>query len=181
MIKGDPAITAAKWWQGLQPRLPGGARNPAGDRAALARLRRADLLSAMDEPATFVLFRGLGCEHANELPRVALCAAVLAGVREDRLEHPGRTLGAPPGEPAEKATLKPMRFRRLIEAETLEERLIALRRAVQLADRTLNVRELARACLIWSDERRRRWIFQYHSAGRAGPDTDMAVAEEIIP
>jgi CRISPR system Cascade subunit CasB len=160
--------------------LSSGARNPTGHRAALARLRRADLLPAMGDPATFALFRDLGCEHADELPHVALCAAVLAAVREDRPEHPARTLGPPPGEPAERASLKPLRFRRLIEAETPEERLIVLRRAVQLADRRLNVRELALACLNWSDEMRRRWIFEYYNAGRAAPVFD-TIAEETVP
>ena len=104
-------VPAVAWWHALQPSLPDGTRNPAGDRAALAVLRRADLLSAMEEPATFALFRCLGCSEPDDLPRVALCAAVLAGVREDRFEHPARSLGAPSGEPPEKAPMKPLRFR----------------------------------------------------------------------
>jgi len=180
MSNSDPA-EAAKWWRGLQPNFPNGERNPAGDRAALARLRRADLLSAMDDPATFALFRDLGCTRAEELPRVALCAAVLAGVRDDMNEHPARTLGPPPGEQAEKAPMKPLRFHRLIEADVLGERLIALRRAVQLADRKLNVRELARACLDWSDRTRQRWIFEYYNAGRAAPNAETTVTEETVP
>jgi CRISPR system Cascade subunit CasB len=69
----------------------------------------------------------------------------------------------------EQAAMKPLRFRRLIEAETLDERLTALRRAVQLADCRLNVRELAAACLDWSAARRQRWIFEYYAAGFAAP------------
>jgi CRISPR system Cascade subunit CasB len=69
----------------------------------------------------------------------------------------------------EQAAMKPLRFRRLIEADVLDERLIALRRAVQLADRRLNVRELAAACLDWSEARRQRWIFEYYAAGFAAP------------
>jgi CRISPR system Cascade subunit CasB len=174
MNKSDPAEIAAKWWYALQPNFPNGERNPTGDRAALAVLRRAELSVAMSEPATFALFRDLGFESASHLPRVALCAAVLAGVRKDcPNEHPARTLGTP----AEQPRLKPLRFRRLIEAEAPEERLIALRRASQLADRALNVRELARACLDWSDDRRREWIFQYYSADRGASDTKAATEE----
>jgi CRISPR system Cascade subunit CasB len=164
---------ALQWWRGLQP-YRDGDRNPAADRAALARLRRADLLAAMSDPATFDLFRSLGLTRPDDLPDVALCAAVLAGVREelppprDR-EHPARALGPPSSGAVEQAVMKPLRFRRLIEADAPEERLTLLRRAVQLADRRLNVRELAAACLDWSERRRQRWIFEYYNAGFAAP------------
>ncbi len=174
-------VPAMAWWRDLQASRPDGSRNPAGDRAALAVLRRADLLSAMEAPATFALFRGLGCAKPDDLPRVALCAAVLAGVREDRPEHPARSLGAPPGEPPEKAPMKPLRFRHLIEADTQEARLIALRRAVQLADRKMNVQHLAEACLNWSDGLRRTWIFEYYGAGRAAPEADTIQAGGNVP
>jgi CRISPR system Cascade subunit CasB len=175
---------AVNWWRRLQPNNPDGTRNPVSDRVALARLRRADLLTAMSDPATFELFAELGRSHPDQLPQVGLCAAVLAGVREElkpprHYEHPARTLGPPTIDQVDQAAMKPLRFRRLIEAEDLEERLILLRRAVQLADRRLNVRELAAACLDWFDGRRRRWIFEYYAAGRAAPDTDaMSSVEE---
>jgi CRISPR system Cascade subunit CasB len=166
----EEARIAAQWWRGLQPNFANGERNPSSDRAALARLRRGDLLAAMQDPETFALFRALGRQRPNELLEVALCAAVLAGVREDRPEErPARTLGPPSTENIEHAAMKPLRFRRLIEAETAEERLLMLRRAVQLADRRLNVRELAGACLDWSEARRQRWIFEYYNAGFAAP------------
>jgi CRISPR system Cascade subunit CasB len=172
----EQAAAAAHWWRALQPNTAIGERNRVGDRAALARLRRADLAAAMSDPATFDLFRMLGCSRREYwyLPAVALCAAVLAGVRNelppprDR-EHPARTLGPPPMGAVEEAVMKRMRFRRLIEADTPEERLILLRRAVQLADRRLNLRELAAACLDWSERRRQRWIFEYYNAGFAAP------------
>lgn len=169
----EEARTAVQWWRDLQPYFSDGSRNPRADRAALARLRRADLLGAMQDPATFALFRALGRQHPNDLPRIALCAAVLAGVREDRpAEHPARTLGPPSLDTVEQAAMKPLRFRRVIEAETPEERLGALRRAVQLADRRLNVRELASACFDWSEGRRRQWIFEYYNAGFAAPASE---------
>jgi len=173
----DQIVAAARWWRRLQPNTATGERNPTADRAALARLRRADLFSAMDDPATFELFRELGRRRPEDLPDVALCAAVLAGVRDelppprDR-EHPARTLGPPSLEAVENAVMKPLRFRRLLEADTQEERLLALRRAVQLADRRLNLRELAAACLDWSELRQRRWIFEYYAAGLAAPAAD---------
>jgi CRISPR system Cascade subunit CasB len=181
MKSADDGMRAAQWWRGLQPNTLDGERNRTADRAALARLRRADLLSAMGDPATFDLFRALGRSRPQDLPEVALCAAVLAGVREDRPgEHPARTLGPPSPEAVEQAAMKPLRFRRLIEAETPEDRLILLRRAVQLADRRLNLRELAAACLNWTKARRQCWIFEYYGAGRAAPDAATELAEEPV-
>lgn len=166
----EEATIAVQWWRGLQPSFSNGERNPNANRAALARLRRADLLGAMEDPATFALFRALGRWRPDELPEVALCAAVLASVREDRPgERAARTLGPPSTETVEQAAMKPLRFRRLIEAETPEDRLLMLRRAVQLAEHKLNLRELAAACLDWSQARRQRWIFEYYNAGFAAP------------
>ena len=172
----EEARTVVQWWRDLQPYFSDGSRNPGADRAALARLRRADLLDAMQDPATFALFRALDRRRPSELPSIALCAGVIASVREDRpAEHPARTLGLPSLDEVQQAVMKPLRFRRLIEADTLEERLLMLRRAVQLAAHKLNVRELAAACLDWSDGRRQRWIFEYYNAGFAAP------ASEPIP
>jgi CRISPR system Cascade subunit CasB len=152
----DESRAAVRWWRGLQPYTSDGKANPAADRAVLARLRRADLMEAMQDPATLALFRALGRKRPAELPDVALCAAILAGVREDRPEHPARSVGPPSMEEIQQAPMKPLRFRRLIEADTLDDRLTALRRAIQLADRRLNIRELAAACLDWSERRRQR-------------------------
>jgi CRISPR system Cascade subunit CasB len=175
----EEAGIAAQWWRSLQPSLSTGERNRNADRAALARLRRADIVAAMQDPATFVLFRALERRRPAELPDVALCAAVLAVVREDRPgERPARILGPPSPDALEQAAMKPLRFRRLIEAETPEDRLLMLRRAVQLADRKLNVRELAAACLDWSETRRQRWIFEYYNAGFAAPTAEPASEED---
>jgi CRISPR system Cascade subunit CasB len=177
----EQAKIAERWWRRMQPGAEDGARNRGADRAALARLRRADLRAAMSDPATFTLFHDLRRRRPEDLPEVALCAAVLAGVREDRPgEHPARTLGPPGFDNVEQAAMKPLRFRRLIEAEAPEDRLILLRRAVQLADRRLNVAQLAAACLDWSEHRRQCWIFEYYGAGRAAPDIPTELAEEPV-
>ncbi|HET9848466.1 MAG TPA: type I-E CRISPR-associated protein Cse2/CasB [Candidatus Dormibacteraeota bacterium] len=176
----EQARDAVRWWRGLQPYFANGARNPQGDRAALARLRRADLLEAMQDPQTFTLFAALGKRRPDELPGIALCAAVLATVREDYPEHPARTLGPALNDPAERAAMKPLRFRRLIEADTPQARLEMLRRAVQLAKHRLNVRELALACVDWSERRRRDWIFHYYNAGFAAPTAEPVPEEAVV-
>src|SRR3954470_18086980 len=81
-----PGTTRA-WWRVLQPSFEDGRPNPEGDRAALARLRRAGTLAeAMAEEATQDLYRRLGYGRAPPgrwLPRVAVVAAVLAHVRAE--------------------------------------------------------------------------------------------------
>lgn len=173
-----PTEIAAAWWRSLQPYLSDGRRNPAADRGALADLRRASVVQAMDHPATHGLFHALGYARPRDITRAALCAAVLASVREnDARLHPARALGPASSDAPETAVMSPLRFRRLMEAMEPEDRLIALRRAVMLAGRTLHVRFLAGACLAWSDRTRRDWIFQYYNAGFAAPDADETVLE----
>jgi len=166
----DPAAIAAGWWRGLQPYKSNGERNPKGDRAALARLRRSDLGSAVTDPATLELFTNLGERFPDSLPRIALAAAVLAAVREDDPStHPARHLGLDPANRDRRPLLSRLRFQRLILAEDAEERLMLFRRAVQLARGRINVRSLAEALLGWTEPRRQRWVFEYYAAGAAAP------------
>ncbi len=158
----SPAAVAMKWWHRMQPYDSDGTPNPLADRGALARLRRSDLRAAMIEPAVFDLHRQLGHRDPRRLVEAALCACVLATVREHRdgLAF-ARQLGASRGGHPLMSTL---RFRTLLAAETPEERLNALRRAVLLADAKVNVFDLAAACFDWSDTRRTRWAFDYYDA-----------------
>ena len=168
MIPNDRRdYNAATWWRDLQPdpvrKNPG---DRAGDRAALARLRRcATIAEAMQEPATLALFRRLSATQHSDLPTIALTAAVLAHVRTDSAktapgQHVARQVGPTSLDEPNTATLKPLRFRRLMEAEG-EDRLAAFRRLVAIAGGTLPVQDLAAALLDWSESRRIRWVFDY--------------------
>jgi CRISPR system Cascade subunit CasB len=151
---------AVGWWRELQPAAEGG-----GDRATLARLRRcATIAELMLEPATISLFRRCGSDSRRDLPAIALAAGVLAHVRAEDAPHPARKIGPEAPDKPETALLKPLRFRWLMEARDENERLIAFRRLVALADRTLNVHELAAALLDWDEDRQRRWVFEYWNA-----------------
>jgi CRISPR system Cascade subunit CasB len=153
-----PAAIAAGWWRSLQS-APNGS---GGDRAALARLRHsATAMEAALEPATLDLARRLGTDW-RDLGRVAVTAAVLAHVRDDARDRPAaRQLGPIAGGDAAMSWL---RFRRLMQAGTEDEQVVAFRRAVALAGGRLNVHDLAGSLLAWSDDRRRRWILNYHNA-----------------
>ncbi|ABQ31014.1 MULTISPECIES: type I-E CRISPR-associated protein Cse2/CasB [Acidiphilium] len=166
---------AHDWWRDLVPR----AGYP-GDRAALAKLRRASTISeAMTEEASIALFRRVGATSAEDLPRVALAAAVLARVSKepDGPNAPrsvARVLGPQKADDVSTAILSPLRFKRLLAADEPEEQLIAFRRMVAIARGSLPVRDLADALLDWSETRRRRWVFDYWNASEIAstPTTD---------
>ena len=159
-----PGAVAAAWWESLQP----GPDGSGGDRAALARLRHAATATeAAAEPATLDLCRRLGVGWQGLAP-VAVTASVLAHVREDEPSHPvARQLG-PTTLGAKDAAMSWLRFRRLIQAETDDDRLTAFRRAVALAGGRLNVRDLAGSLLAWNERERRRWLYAYHDAYSPG-------------
>jgi CRISPR system Cascade subunit CasB len=172
---------AASWWREMQPDPASGR---PGDRAGLARLRRcATVATAMQDPAAIALFRRCGATGPDDLPVIGLTAAVLAHVRDDdRTQKVARQVGPDPPEKPETALLKPLRFRRLMEATTDDERLIAFRRLVALAGGALNLSDLAEALLDWSERTRLRWVYDYWKAWQPAGRVDVATpAEEIIP
>ncbi|PZP45737.1 MAG: type I-E CRISPR-associated protein Cse2/CasB [Azospirillum brasilense] len=161
----DKVSAAVAWWRDLQPDPP----RRAGDRGALARLRRCgSVADAMNEPATIDLARRCNVRHPDALVEVALTAAVLAHLRKDRPElRVARQIGPQDGpEALETALMKPLRFQRLMTAVTPDERLIAMRRLVALAGGEANLRDLSAALLHWTEERRRRWTYDYWGVGQ---------------
>ncbi len=173
---------ARDWWQPMQPSLADGRRNPAADRAALARLRRAPGVADMlGDDAVFALYRRLGFARgaaAARLPWVAAVALVLAHLRQPT--PGGRPLAAAvgcqvPDDPAS-AAMSALRFRRLLAAEDPDDLVRHLRRALALAGRDagIDVGRLAADILAWPDpvggpRVRTRWAFDYYAAGDAAP------------
>lgn len=147
---------AAAWWRRLQE-----------NRADRARLRRcASVIDAMQEPAAIDLFRTLGYTDPKRLPAAALAAAVLASVREAAPSRPSfpRAIGPTDMTKPETAAVKPLRFRRLMEAATPDEQLLSFRRAVGLLGGRAPLESLAEGLLNDHEERRLRWIFDYWNA-----------------
>ncbi len=162
----DAGYLAFTWWRALQPDPT--AKRPedrAGNRAALARLRRCgSIAEAMQDEATLLLFQTVRATRPDDLITVGLAAAVLAHVRGDAPGTVARLVGPESLERPETALLKPLRFRRVMEADGADERLVALRRLVAIAGAVLPARDLAAALLDWTDARRTRWILEYWNA-----------------
>ena len=177
MSSASRSEAAYKWWRSLQPDP---ARQHVGDRAALARLRRASPMEALSMEPVIQLFGKLGYktpeDAARHLPRLATLACILAHVRADQHRDGirfGRAIGRERGEDAESAPLKPLRFQRLLAAETEEEIARSFIRTLAILRAPVDVRELAELVLNFDrDEQRQRLVFDYYHAGFAAPASD---------
>ena len=170
------AREARRWWRELIPDAVTGQR---GDRAVLARLRRAATpLAAAEEAATIDLARRLG-GGLRTLDDVAVCAAVLAHVRRDDGGPVARRVGPDPRDLNRRPLVSALRFRRLIQADSPEDKLVQFRRLLALADHTADVADLARALLDWSEWRRREWIFRYYAGEPPARDDDAPAPQPV--
>ncbi|RAI42739.1 type I-E CRISPR-associated protein Cse2/CasB [Rhodoplanes roseus] len=168
---------AQDWWRDLDKR----------DRAAKARLKRADFDAAVIDEATLRLFRYLGRRRRHDLSRVAALAMVLAAVRQDtgRNKTFARHIGfsrmpADPQRPEadNKPVLSVLRFKRLMStanspdptSDDLTELARQFRRAVDLLGGSANVEDIKNVLLGWHrQETRRDFAFEYYGAGIASP------------
>ena len=195
-LKSRIIETAARdWWTSLQPSKLEDGRQLPGDRATLARLRRAGPLEAASEPATMRLFHALSPlweaptpeAQAAALGRIATMASLLAHVRDDDTKPLGRALGPPRGAKLDEAILKPLRLARLLGARGDEEIATQLRRAVAMLGGKANVGNLAWLALMWDqgqrgDRVRTLFAFAYHDAtDHAPPETAGDTADATPP
>jgi CRISPR system Cascade subunit CasB len=172
--------TAWLWWNRLQSQPTKDGNRLPGDRATLAKLRRAGPLEAACEPTVIRLYDALGFPRdaavaQHMLPRVAVLASLLANVRDDAKVKLARSLGPPPGAKyGEGAALSALRLRRLLAARGNDEIAIAFRRALAMVDHKANVGDLAWQVMAWDrdelgDRTRTLFAFDYHNAGEHAP------------
>lgn len=186
----ERAFLAAAWWRALQDTTSDGSPNPRVDRAARARLKRAEggeAFAAADPAVLDLHFRLWGETWNDEKIRVTLrLALVLVHVREEVSGGEGtyperfaRSLG-PSRLEEDDGVLKTLRFRALLAAREEEDVVRRFRRAVALAGRRANVRDLARVLLDWNDDSTRtRFAFDYFAAGAAAPEDTRAAVEAV--
>ena len=150
---------AYKWWRALVPDDEGTKASKGHQRAALARLRRAqDAINVMMEPEALRLIQRMPtCETA----RVATVAGVLAFVTAHDASHIIRSVGRTDFEDEKSALLSESRFRRLLQLRA-DELLDPMRRLVRLNKGHANVGDLAESILCWGDGVKKRWIFEYY-------------------
>ena len=147
------------WWRALVPDDQGTKASKGHQRAALARLRRAqDTIDVMMEPEALRLIRRL---PRRSLDRAATVAGVLAFVTTHDVSHIIRSVGRTDFEYEKSALLSEKRFRRLLQLRA-DELLDPMRRLVRLNKGHANVGDLAESILFWGDGAKKRWIFKYY-------------------
>jgi CRISPR system Cascade subunit CasB len=150
-IKNEfPALIDAlfQWWRGLE--------DHKSDRAVLRRCATA--LDVALTPAYQSFYGGLNARFENlNADRVAAIVGLLSHVRKDDANSP------PAGSfsQGEKPVLSPLRFRRLLEAQSVDELYPVLRRALPLVGNMINVRALARDVYYWGDRTKKAWAYGY--------------------
>lgn len=162
----DEAVSVLRSWHA-------GLDHDRGSRAQLRRL--ASIEGVVLVPAYHRLLRRLEetmGEDALDRERIAQIAGLLAHVKEDddgRADNEGKPVPLPtqmarPRPGGSRPRVSPLRFRRLLAAETPDERFTQLLRAIRLLDRRLNLADLAKAVYGWEQDPnlRRRWAYDYY-------------------
>ena len=152
------------WWRALVPDDEGTKASKGSQRAALARLRRAqNAIEVMMEPEALRLIQRLP-EHPPV--RVTTVAGVLAFVTaHDDASHLIRAVGRATFDDDKSALLSENRFRRLMQLDA-NDLLDPMRRLVRLNKGRANVHDLAKSILSWGDNVKERWILEYHGVER---------------
>lgn len=195
-----------QWWQSLQPgggisddegdEVSASTAEPAsndkagsdqknnnnpGDKATLARLRRAATpLEALVEQQAIRLAEKLGItpDEPHNLERVGIIAAVLAHVKtHDASRKNARALG-PLKKADENPIMSTLRFRALLSAKAPDDLLREMRRAISLMRNTANVASLASDIYFWGDNTRVNWSYHYWQEEppvSAAPDQDPTI------
>lgn len=180
--KPDLKDKALYWWREMQDMLNDGKTpNPGADRAGRARLRRIDPSDVIVDEAIIRLYRRLHGDKAaydeGKMKPAVRVALVLAHVRSNSRADFAAALG----DGGENAKLKPLRFKRLLQAEDEADIIREFRRAVDLLGNEANVRELADILLTWErDATRTRFAFSYFGARAASPAENADLPAETV-
>jgi len=138
------------WWEGLE--------DNKGERAELCRC--ATLTEVLLCPAFYSIACPLETAGIPVAKRASVAAIVglLASVRHD---SPSSSFPAAMAKGEAKPTVSPARFRRLLEAQTVDDLYPLLRRVLGLVDKTANIMDLANSIYDWDNETRKRWAYAY--------------------
>lgn len=147
-----------RWWQGLE-----------NDKGGRAELRRAHDLTAVALTAAYQRFYRQALNSGwpedaapwlNE--RLAAVVGLLAHVKS----NDGRKLAEIMSE-GERPAFSVLRFRRLLEAPTLDDVFLSLRRALPIIGHQANVHQIANDLLHWGDKTKKEWAYAYRWPAKA--------------
>jgi len=139
-----------------------GKQSKKGDRAALRRCHEP--LEALFVPAYHDLYHELLRQDdyvdSVKLPAIAALTAHVKQVRGDK--QFAQQMAAPKAQGGNAPQVSELRFRRLLQCETVDELFPALRRVVHLLDGSVNLYNLANSVYWWGDQKRREWAYAYY-------------------
>ncbi|MBR7887432.1 type I-E CRISPR-associated protein Cse2/CasB [Marinomonas sp. A79] len=147
-----------RWWQGLE-----------NDKGTRAELRRAHNLTAVALTAAYQRFYRQALSSGwpedaapwqNE--RLSAIVGLLAHVKS----NDGRKLAEIMSE-GERPAFSVLRFRRLLEAPTLDDVFLSLRRALPIIGHQANVHQIASDLLHWGDKTKKEWAYSYRWPAKA--------------
>lgn len=144
-----------RWWQELE-----------NDKGGRAELRRAHNLTAVALTAAYQRFYrqalNSGWPESSDPStswrdeRLAAIVGLLAHVKSNE----GRKLAEIMSE-GERPAFSVLRFRRLLEAPTLDDVFLSLRRALPIIGHQANVHQIANDLLHWGDKTKKEWAYAY--------------------
>lgn len=150
-----------QWWAKLE--------DNKAERAALSRC--ATITEVLLCPAFYAIAQPLE-EQVGLDPRgregLAAIVGLLAHVRTNDAQKLPQAMAAGDAKPVVSAA----RFRRLLEAQTLDELYPLMRRILGLLNKTANVRDLARCLYDWNNSMRKEWAYAYFAqAAKSAPQS----------
>ena len=144
-----------EWWAHLE--------DNKGDRAALRRCQEP--LEALFVPAYHRLYHELRQHDGSSDLRLPAIAALLAHVKSEVTDKEfASQMATPKLTGGETPRLSELRFRRLLQCQTVNELFPALRRVVYVLDGSVNLYSLADSVYWWGEKVRRDWAYAYYGS-----------------
>lgn len=141
-----------RWWQGLE-----------NDKGGRAELRRAHDLTSVALTAAYQRFYRQAL-HAgwpeNAAPWLNERLAAIVGLLAHVKSNDARKLAEIMSD-GERPAFSVLRFRRLLEAPTLDDVFLSLRRALPIIGHQANVHQIADDLLHWGDKTKKEWAYAY--------------------
>ncbi|EKD50812.1 MAG: CRISPR-associated protein, CSE2 family [uncultured bacterium] len=143
----------SRWWKGLDK-----------NRGPRAELRRAHDLTAVALTSAYQHFyrqmvvAGWVSSASDDWQNERLTA--IAGLLAHVTSEDARTLPHAMSD-GDQPAFSELRFRRLLESQTIDEAFISLRRAIPMIGDKANIHQLATDVLYWGDNVKKRWAYDY--------------------
>ncbi|MBE7440785.1 MAG: type I-E CRISPR-associated protein Cse2/CasB [Spirochaetales bacterium] len=150
------------------------------DTASRAALRRChDVTETQFVPVIYELARSIRTQkNYRNLERIGAVAGLCAWVRDiDNSAASGQQMSRTIA--GDTRLVSEMRFRRLIQCQTVTDLYIPLVRILRLMKGQINLADLAQSVLFWGDATRKIWAYEYYGAATV-PERQANPEDEVL-